>query len=253
MANCTNPNAVNYDPAALVDDGSCLYLEKVGGLCYAFQDLAPYEMVDQSFTLSWSLEGNNWVFFHDYIPDYYLNIREKIYSMKDRQIFEHHKGPAGKYYVEEVKPFFVDVVFPQRGEATLDAVEWISEVLNANGSIAREETLTHITIWNGLQCTGRIPLNSVFKDLQYETHRKTQGKWSFDHFRDKVKQEGVSFLADLFHNFAVETSVLSDKIPWFEQQLLEDNYFIVRFEFDNLSGKKIFLHDTGAVVTPSSR
>lgn len=253
MANCTNPKAVNYDPNALIDDGSCIYLHKIGETCYAFQDLEEDEIEDKSFTLSWSLKGDNWVFFHDYIPDYYLQIRDALYSMKDNKIFKHHVGPFGKYYNVDINSFFVDIVMRIEGEGTLNALQWITEVLNANGSIASQETLTHITIWNSTQCTGRIPLSTVFKELQYETHRKTQGKWSFDNFRDKVSQEGVAFLEDLFNNFAVIGSALSNSLPWFEQQLLEDNYFVVRFEFDNVSGKKIYLHATAADISPSYR
>lgn len=251
--NCTNPNAVNYDPTATTDDGSCIYLEKIAGVCYAFQDLAPEEVIDQSFTLSWSLEGENWVFFHDYIPDYMFSTRKKLYSLKAGKIFQHNSGAMGKYYDNTPKSFFIDIVIRPEAEGTLNVLEWITEVLNTDGSNSPQETLTHITIWNSQQCTGRIALSSIFKDLMYETHRKTQGKWSFDDFRDKVKTQGVSFLQDLFHNFATVSSALSDSIPWYERQLLEDNYFIVRLEFDNTSGKKIYLHDTGADITPSSR
>lgn len=250
--NCTNPKAVNYDPAATVDDGSCIYLHKVGGVCYAFRDLYENEKLDQSFSLSWSLEGNNWVFFHDYIPDYYFSTREKLWSVKDNSIFEHNAGAPGVYYDGVPKPFFIDVVFNGNGEATLNSLNWLSEVLE-NGIVKREQTLTHITIWNSRQCTGRIALEHIFKDLQYKTHRETMGKWSFDDFRDKVKEEGVAFLQDLFHNFAVIGSALSNSIPWFEQQLMEDNYFIVRFEYDNSSGNKIYLHETEADASPSYR
>jgi hypothetical protein len=251
--NCTNPSAVNYDPTAVSDDGSCIYLKRIDGVCYAFQDLAPNQVVDQSYTLSFSMRGANWVFFHDYLADMYFSTRNKLFSLKDNKIFEHNAGPFGKYYTNDTKSFLVDVVFNGAGEGTLDTVEWITEVLNNNETRSRQETLTHITIWNSTQCTGRIPVSTIFKDLEYETSRETAGKWSFDHFRDKVKSSGLQFLQDIFHNFAIDSGALSDSIPWFEQQLLEDNYFVVRFEFDNISGKQLFLHDVGAQVTPSYR
>lgn len=259
MIKCTNPAAVNFDETALEDDGSCLYLKKVNGVCYAFQDLQPGEMQDRSFTLSWSINGKNWVFFHDYIADFYVSTREKLYSLKDNKLYEHHAGAPGVYYDNVPKSFFIDAVFRivnEQGDAvesTLDTLNWITEVINSNGTTARQETLTHITIWNSRQCTGRIPLSTIFKDLMYETHRETAGKWSFDDFRDKVRLEGLAFLRDLFDNFAVIDSALSDSLPWFDRQLLEDNYFVVRFEFDNSTGKRIYLHDTDAELKPSYR
>lgn len=241
---CTNPVAVNYNPNATSDDGSCLYLDKIGGVCYAFEDLAPGSVQDQSFTLSWSLEMDNWVFFHDYIPDFYMQTRDKLFAVSKGNIFRFNEGAPGVFMDGQTKPFFIDVVFNDQEERTLDTVRWISSVLNPDSSTAPFDTLTHITIWNSQQCTGRVPLAQVFTDLQYSATRKTEGWWSFNNFRDQVIQQGSSFLQDIFNNFAVDGTKLSSTLPWFEQLLLEDNYFIVRFEFDNSTGKKIYLEQT---------
>jgi hypothetical protein len=241
--NCTNPNAVNYNPNATFDDGSCIYMNKVGGICYAFQDVAPGALIDKSFTLSWDVIGGNWVFFHDYIPDFYFSTREKLYMLKAGVIFQAHAGVPGAYFESAPKSFFIDVVFNGQQEMTLNAINWITEVLNQDGSTATFDTLTHITVWNSYQCSGRIPLSQIYSDLEYEV-RKTAGRWSYDDFRNAIVKDGVPFLQDLFHNFAVIPGAVSPDIPWYEQQELEDNYFIVRFEFDNSSGKKIYLNDT---------
>lgn len=250
---CTNPAAVNYNPQATSDDGSCLYLDKIGGICYAFQDLPPDSTTDQSWTLSWSLEGNNWVFFHDYIPDFYVLTRQKLFALSGGKLFGINGGLNGVYLDGKVKPFFIDVIFNSNEELTLNTIKWVSTILNSDGSIAPFDTLTHITIWNSQQCTGRIALADIFQDLQYSNARKTQGEWSFNNFRDQVAQQGVSFLQDIFNNFAVDGSNLSQTMPWFEQQLLEDIYFVVRFEFDNTSGKKIYLEETDVDTNRSYR
>lgn len=251
--NCTNPKAENYDPLAIEDDGSCIYLEKIAGVCYAFRDLNSTELSNKSFTVSWSITGDGWVFFHDYIPDYYFSTRDKLYTIKGNTIFKHNAGPHGQYYTESIKPFFVDVVLKIDGEGTLETLNWITEVINTNETTDRNKTFTHLTIWNSKQCTGRIAVESIFKELQYETSRESRGVWSFNHFRNKVKTVGNQFLRDIFLNFAVIDAELSNSIPWFEQQQLEDNYFIVRFEFDNSSDQKIFVHEMGGQIAPSYR
>lgn len=250
---CTNPAAVNYNPQATSDDGSCLYLDKIGGVCYAFQDLPPDQLLDESFTLSWSVEGDNWVFFHDYIPDFYVQTRDKLIVLKGGKFYAMNEGINGVYTDGATKPFFIDVIFNDDKEVTLSTLLWLSTVLNQDGSTSPFETLTHITIWNSKQCTGRIPLSAVFTDLQYNTSRNTQGWWSFNAFRDQVIATGVSFLQNIFNNFAVDPSKLSGTLPWFEQELLEDVYFVVRFEFDNTSGKKIYLEQTKPEGTISYR
>lgn len=253
-SNCTNPAAVNYNPQATTDDGSCYYLNKIGGVCYAFQDVAPGELIDKSFTLSYDVLGNNWVFFHDYVPDYYFTTREQLYNLKTNKLYQMNDGLPGVYHDPDPHSFFLDVVFNGQAEMTLNALNWITEVLNQDGSASSFETLTHITVWNSYQCSGRIPLSQIFKDLAYEV-RKTAGRWSFDDFRNLILTDGVAFLQDLFHNFAVNPAVVGDptQVAWYNQELLEDNYFIVRLEFDNTSGKKIYLNDASIDFNNSYR
>jgi hypothetical protein len=253
---CTNPNAANYNPVANQDDGSCYYLNKVNGVCYAFEDAAG--LIDESFTLSWSVIDSNWVFFHDFIADMYFSTRESSFSLNNGKIYRHNVGAPGIYYGNTVPfSFLVDVCFhadtDKAIEQTLNTLNWITEVVNADGSSSPFETLTHITVWNSYQCSGRITLSQVFQDLAYEV-RKTAGRWSFNDFRNQLTTQGVAFLQNIFNNFALAPGAIPPSpLPWYEQQLLEDNYFIVRFEFDNTSGKKLYLLDVNAETSTSFR
>ncbi len=240
MIGCTNPNAANYNPAATEDDNSCIYLQKHNGVCYAFKDVVPASVKDESFTLSFSFTEMDWVFFHDYIPDFYFSSRNQLFSLKNRSVFIHHKGAPGKYYTADTKPFMIDLVFNSKDEILLNSVQWLTEVFN-NQQELEFTTITHITIWNNQQCTGRIALADVFQDLEFEV-RKTQALWSFNTFRDMVKQSGTKFLLDIFNNFAVDTSKLDMEKPWFDQDLLHDNWFIIRLEYDNTSGNQLIFH-----------
>ena len=91
-----NPAAVNYNPQATQDDGSCYYLNKVGETCYGFEDVAG--LLDQSFTMSWDISSGNWTFFHDYIPDFYFSVREQLFNGKAGQLFVMNKGLPGIYH-----------------------------------------------------------------------------------------------------------------------------------------------------------
>lgn len=252
-AGCTNPAAANYSPSASPDDGSCIYLEKVGDTCYYFQD-APLESVeDKSFTLSYSIDQDNWVFFHSYVPDFYFSTRQKLHTLHTNSIYTHNTGAVGKYYGSPAS-FFIDVVFATGDEAILNSLSWVTEVINRSTQINEEfSTLTHISIWNSWQHTGRIPLTSVFATLDTTNTRKLQSKWNFDDFRDIVKTRGNAFLGDIFQNFAVDNTQLDANLPWYEKKLLEDNHFIVRLEFDNAADKDVILHSAEADIDKSAR
>lgn len=271
---CTNPNAVNFDGAADSDDGSCKYLASIGGNCYLFTDYNVANVKSQGFTMSYSVAKNNWVFFHDYIPDFYFHTREKMHLIQDKNIFTANSGLPGFYLpttasLDAVAPngkFFIDVVFNYKDEAILDSINWVMEVLDRadNNTLLEFNPLTHITIWNSFQTSGRIPLTALENTYQVENTRKTKSTWMFNDFRDLVaSRNGANFLLDIFNNFAVNTGALDPNMPWYERKLFEDHYFIVRFEFDNGEGhtedvltnvnKTVYLHDTDADVTPSAR
>lgn len=267
MAGCLNPNAVNYSAGAVVDDFSCLYLFKHNGQCLLFKDVDPKQIEDKSFTISYSMLGNNWVFYHDYAADMYLHTHTNLYSLKDGQFFKHNAGAPGVYYTTTPNSFFVDVIFSQEirrklgqvasdsfreaGDLLLQAVQWVTEVISSISSTEeqKQQTLTHISIWNSRQHSGRIKLDpSKFTRVQNKQLRRTQGAWSFNDFRDLLNSfegdEITPFLLDIFNNFQLDaTQVPTNPLPWYQRKMLQDQWFCVRFEFDNTSGKNIMLHD----------
>jgi len=259
MAGCTNPNAVNFDSAENVEDYSCLYLFKHNGTCHLFKDVQPEEVEDKSFTVSFSMKGNNWIFFHDYFPDMYIHTPDNnLWTLKDNVFYQHNSGEPGVYYDTTPKPFFIDLVFlseirkslgmvgsdafKQTGDMILNSVQWVSEYLD-RGVDQPYKTLTHISIWDSYQHTGRVPMDKAFKALKNNTNRRTQGSWSFDKFRDILQSDGSQFLFDLFNDYKLDSTKVPTYIPWYNKKMMQDQWFCVRFEFDNLSGASIQVHD----------
>src|ERR1700757_4589572 len=122
IAGCTFPAATNYNSAADADDYSCIYLFKANGKCHLFKDVVPDEIIDKSFTLSYSIIGNSWVFFHDYLPDFYVHTRENLYSIKENAHYKHHAGPPGVYYNPATNPksYFIDIIFAAGNDMLLE-------------------------------------------------------------------------------------------------------------------------------------
>lgn len=250
VSGCMNPNAVNYNPSATMEDNSCIYLVSHAGTCRKFTDYID-PSIDKSFTLSYSVLGKSWVFFHDYLPDMYIHTRDTFYPVKNSTIYKAHEGLPGTYF-NGTNSFFIDIVFRAESDLLLESISWVTEFLSTTGRDAQFDTLSHISIWNSSQHSGRIALSQVFDDLAYEA-RRTKGVWSFNDFRDILKANGEQFLLDVFHNYALDVNQVSSNVSWYDRALLQDKWFCIRFEFDNSSGKKVILHDTTITALKSNR
>ena len=254
-AGCNQLSADNFDSNATSwDHSTCYYILKILGQCLLFKDP---EQVDRSFTLSHSADSDNWVFFHGFFPDFYVHTKKKLHNIKDQDMYTHNEGSYGVYHNEdEVQSFFIDVAFRAEEELILETVNWISSVLtdsyDASNIGSEWDTLTHISVWNSQQHTGRIALQDVFADIQYSTSRTTNGKWSFNDFRNTLADRGTQFLLSLFENYELDPAMVGTK-EWYEKELLQDKYMIVRFEFDNSIQKQLLLHDTSIQAIKATR
>lgn len=248
---CTNPSAVNYNSSATQDDGSCIFLAKVNNICYAFGEVTN-ALEDQSFTISYSLESNAWVFFHDYIPDFYIGTRKKLYATKDSKIYKTNAGPMGQFFSSSPSSFFIDIVYNYSQEVILESVQWFTELMDNLGQIDEFATFTHITVWNGQQCTGRLQIVD-YVPMGILGERKTVAQFSFNELRDIVINRSGQFMTDIFANMVPISEALDPDQPWYEKRLLQSNYFIVRLEYDNVVSKTLSLHSTDALVTPTVR
>lgn len=251
-AGCKNPRAINFDPTANPGNTSCVYMLKNQGDCHWFDDYD--ELEDQSFTVSYSIIGGAWVFFHDYFPDMYFHTRLQLFNMKDTSVYKHHAGRPGLFHQlsnDPKKPFFIDVVFQSDKNMILETVNWMADFVN-NETDQPFSTLTHITIWNSHQHTGKIALSKLqnFKEL---TARNTKGEWVFNDFRNVLLNKGVVFLGSLFEDYAVVTAQADITQPWYKKELLIDKWFCVRFEFDNETNSQVILHDTTVQALKSDR
>lgn len=204
-----------------------------------------------NFTMSFNVAGKGWVFFHDYIPDMYFHTREQIYCAKHSHLFRMNDGLPGQYFDTTPKPFFIDIVFPADTEILAESVNWVSEYIT-NSTNQLFSTLSHISVWNSHQHSGRINL-AENQPLLEKQIRRTKGNWSFNDFRNILIDKGAQFLLDIFNDFALDPATADVNLPWYYKELLIDQWICVRFEFDNASPDTVHLNDVSLNATKAIR
>lgn len=243
-AGCKNPRAVNFNPSANPDNYSCVYMIKHGENCHWFEDIVLEDAVDNSFTMSYSLFGKTWTFFHDYMPDMYIHTREKLFNASDSVLYEHHKNRPGRYHNQTAQhPFFIDVVFQNGFNLILEVVHWITEFLDVEGTDYIGKTLSHISIWNSHQHSGKIDLSTI-GEFKNKTARNTKGSWTLKDFRNILLSKNIKFVESLFNDYLLIEETANADQAWYKKELFTDKWFCVRFEFDNSTDNTVILHDT---------
>lgn len=251
---CTDPTARNFNAD---DDLPCIYTIRKNGTCHVFTQVTTEAVEkDRSYTISFDKGAENWVFFHSYIPDFYVHDRDKLLALKDSKLYGFNEGKRGQYFSSTPDPFMIDLVFSGR-DAILNTIEWVSSLLDKDGIYKEFVTFTHIMAWDSVQCTGLIPLQDVIKSPQVNNHRKTMSTFTFNQIRDVVVNRSAEFLSDVFSRY--QFNITPEDVAWYEKGLLKDNYFVIRLMHDNgaeveaRENEQVLLHDININTNLSDR
>lgn len=210
------------------------------------------------FTISYSfdLAGGNWAFDHDYNPNTMFHTREGLYSFKDNVIFKHNSlTKRGIYYTDTIYPTYIVPVFndPKNITKYVYNIKWRSEVHNFEGGIQKNETLTHLFIWNSFQATGIIPLNNYETLSNQYNLRKTAQVWHFNRFRDLVIDSTQPFMSD----FLPITGNLNVNKSFQNKRRFIDHYLLVNFIYSNqfVDGEQrnFYLYEVDVDIKPIER
>jgi hypothetical protein len=197
------------------------------------------------FTATFDLVKEEWASCHDYIPDFLVNTRTTLYSFKGTSLYEHGKGPVGNYY-GVVYPSFVDLIINEEPtkEKILFSLQWLSKIVK-EGAVKRDETITHITVWNDTFCTGKIAVVPQTNIADYEGKNVSQKNagWNFNDLSDRVVDHTQPIVADITADFRPIESNINLDSAWFDRPEMRGKYFIVRLEYSNFEDKSVSLKE----------
>ena len=205
--------------------------------------------IQNSFTLSFD---GTWVSFHSYRPNVLTSNRNGLFAVDNTAIpsikLFKHDNPLTKciFYDGVVKSSYIDVPFNNSPDVSKVAksINWLSDTIRNDGSVQKDETITHLMVFNNTQCSGIIDLKAD-KNLWYgKDARNVEDTWNFNNFRDLIKDKSLPFLDD---NNQLITSNINNIKTWFDKSRFISKFVIVRFISDNISQND--LHIIGVNVT----
>lgn len=200
---------------------------------------------NKQFTLSYSPEigqSGAWISYHDYIADHYFSTRQNTFSLKNGSLYRHNnKTNKGLFYLVKY-PSFIDVVFNDKNTYNLFNINWYTQFINQDQSSDYYKTITHLSVRNQHQHSGRISLNYDNLNIANDYNsRNSESTWNYDQLRSIVRQQNLPIIQDLFSNFNPVISNLDNNMVWFDKPLFNNKWFIIRLEYDNIINSRLQL------------
>lgn len=206
------------------------------------------------FTISFSIEDNQFVSFHDYLPHYMFSTRQGFYIIDNlsNELYKHNSQVSlAQYFDGDIFPSYIDVPFNESNESSkrLQSINWISRVVNSIGVILEDETLTQIMVYNSNQCSGLLDL--VTNNLWFNKDaRNVEETWGFNNFRDVLLDRTLPFLNK---DGSIITSNINNNPIWFKKSVFLSKFAIVRFQYSNDNQNYLNIIKVGTNVNLSTR
>ena len=156
-----------------------------------------------------------------------------------------------KYYNGAIRDSYIDVIFNELPAQTkrFDNINWISTV-ELNKVIYKDETITHLVVFNDTQCSGRINLNRD-NGLWFGVDRKNaEGTWNFNDFFDLLNDPTLPFLDN--KNQIISSNININKV-WFDQSKFISKFIVFRLITDNVTQKNLHISLVDSNVKKSNR
>lgn len=208
---------------------------------------------DYEFTLSFC--NGIWVSEHDYTPHSLVYNRTGLFAVENNlnKLFKHN-NPLNKciYYDGQIKQSYIDVVFNDSPDITktLRSINWLSDTTKLDGTVLRDETLTHLIIFNNSQCSGILDLKEDNGLWFGSDARNVEETWNFNNFRDLLKDNTLPILDN--KNELILSNIDNFK-SWFDKSLFISKFVIVRFIKNNLTQNNLHIIGVNATFKKSDR
>lgn len=227
-------------------------------------------IINNSWTISFSLKNNTWTSLHSYIPNFYFRMNEKHFSWLygNKNIYKHNKPNHFQEFYGEKYPYIVEYVSNDNPIVTkiFDHIRFLTEAYKYDSGLKeyyneRFITFNKAVLYNTRQCSGE--LNLRVKDItpEQEDYLKLQivndnnnvvfldrneKDWLLNDFRDyrilynypiwnSNKQDITTQNNGKYIDKVINEKSISTAKAWYELESFRDKYLVVRLSFDNFA------------------
>lgn len=226
--------------------------------------------LNNGWTTSFSVKDTDWISWHSYIPNFYVNVPEKFYSWKygNNNIWKHNvKGRYRTFYGEEYPHIieYVNIVNPTNNYIT-NYIKLITkaEVFDTSANEFYEDkdtTFNKMVVYNNKQCSGEINLlvkeEQSLEDwftVQTENNNtnniiidRTEDTWYINDLRDlRVdynKPIWKSTITDRNSQYYIDKVLNTDTLDvnkeWYNLESFRGKHLVVRLIFDKFADRNL--------------
>lgn len=227
-------------------------------------------IINNSWTLSYSLKYNTWTSFHSYIPNFYFRMNDKHFSWLygNNNIYKHNRDNHFQEFYGKKYPYIIEYVSNDNPIVTkiFDHIRFLTEAkrFDSNSKEYYDErfiTFNKAILYNSRQCSGE--LNLRVKDItpEQEDYLKLQiinennnvifldrneKDWLLNDFRDyridynkPIWNKDKNTISENNNSIFIDKVLNNDTIDlnkeWYDLESFRDKYLVVRLSFDNFA------------------
>ena len=222
---------------------------------------------NNSWTMSYSLKQNNWVSWHSYLPNFYINVPDKFYSWiyGNNYIWKHNRVGHYQTFYDKLNPFILEYVSLSNPLTTrlweyLMLLVEVKKFDKTNNEFVDINNVffNKLLAYNSRQCSGVLNIkvkdaNELSDNYLYEQISnldnneiivdRNERNWTINELRDiRTNYNESIFISDLI---SLQSNYFMDKIlnnnsvnynkDWSELESFRDKYLVVRLIFDNFA------------------
>ena len=241
------------------------------------------QMINNGYTMSYSLKRQEWVGWHPYIPSFYMHVQEKFYSwlQGSTSLWKHNIEGSYQTFYGVRYPFIVEYV---DNPSPLISKIWSGIMFQTEAKkydLATQEyndqrnvTFNKVLLYNTEQISGEltlVPKQNSSVDYLYEQTKnvssnqiiidRNERDWTLNGMRDFRDNYDVPMfikeVSQLQSNYYIDkivnTAAINFNKDWTQQLSFRDKYLVVRLIFDNFADTRLTFNFSALAKQQSER